>query len=83
MPIYVYTCPECELEEEQIHPVGQAPETLSCPLCGGYFYRNVLLFHVGGQAQIAPPASAPRMDAVWALDHGPDCLCCRPRPRRR
>jgi putative FmdB family regulatory protein len=73
MPIYAYICHECELEEEQIHPVGQAPETLYCPLCGGSFVRSMSLFQVKA---LSPLATAPD-PAAGERRHTPGCVCCR------
>jgi putative FmdB family regulatory protein len=77
VPLYVYSCRRCELEMEELYPLGQAPERgIRCPLCGGYFERDVALFHVGGRSQpvnLNPPAAA--------IHHGVNCACCTP-PRR-
>lgn len=83
MPLYVYTCRRCELEMEELYPLGEAPErSIRCPLCGGYFERDVALFHVGGRSQavkLNPTATEPG-DA--RLTHGVNCLCCTPSRRR-
>ena len=83
MPIYVYTCRTCELEMEELYPLGEAPERgIRCPLCGGYFERDVALFHVGGRSQVvklAPSAMEPR---EARLNHGVNCPCCLPTRRQ-
>ncbi len=77
MPLYVYTCRTCELEMEELHPLGEAPERgIRCPLCGGYFERDVALFHVGGQRQ----AMELNASAAQSVRHGVTCPCC---PLRR
>jgi putative FmdB family regulatory protein len=76
MPLYVYTCRTCELETEELHPLGQAPARgIRCPICGGYFERDVALVNIGGktQAQTIGP------DWASASAHPADCPCCVPR----
>ena len=78
MPLYVYACRRCELEMEELFPLGQAPARgIRCPLCGGYFERDVALFQVGGRSRpvnLDPPAAG--------IHHGVDCVCCAP-PRKQ
>lgn len=81
MPLYVYACHTCELELEELHPLGQAPErSIRCPLCGGYFERAPGLFHQGSAARCdggQEPKLPPRRR------HAPGCPCCFPaRPQR-
>ncbi len=85
MPLYVYTCAECELELEELFAMGKAPDKIRCPLCGGYFTRDQALF------AFARSSSSPMVDLNNALQatvghhrssHGPDCVCCRPRRKR-
>ena len=33
MPIYEYTCPDCEIKFELIRPLSQSSEAASCPKC--------------------------------------------------
>lgn len=79
MPLYVYACQACELELEEMHELGQAPEkSIRCPLCGGYFERIVSLFQArsGAHEETTPNETKP-------LIHGLDCVCCPPRRRKR
>lgn len=79
MPLYVYTCRACELELEELHPLGQAPQrSIRCPLCGGYFERDVALFHVNGRKAATIETGPGRV-----IHHGVNCVCCSPRPTRR
>lgn len=79
MPLYVYTCRTCELELEELHPLGQAPpRSIRCLLCGGYFERDVALFHVSGRK----PAAV-MMGPGHGTEHGVNCSCCTPRLARR
>ena len=79
MPLYLYSCHTCELELEELHPLGQAPlQSIRCPLCGGFFIRDVALFHVNGR-KAAPAANRPEQ----SVRHGINCLCCMPRSARR
>ena len=78
MPLYLFTCPTCELEAEELFPLGQVPEKLMrCPLCGGWFVRDLAIFHVGGRKQVASVRDD--IMATPATRHPLDCLCCRPR----
>lgn len=79
MPLYLYACRTCELEMEELYPLGQAPERgIRCPLCGGYFKREIAPFNIGATGR--PAAAGP-----VALDarHGVNCPCCLPTPLRR
>lgn len=79
MPLYIYTCRTCELELEELHPLGQAPaHSIRCPLCGGYFERDIALFHINGRKP-APIATG----TGRTINHGVNCVCCTPRSARR
>ena len=79
MPLYLYSCHTCELELEELHPLGQAPpQSIRCPLCGGFFTRDVALFHVSG-GKAVPAVTTPKQP----VRHGIDCLCCTPGSTRR
>ena len=79
MPLYLYSCHTCELELEELHPLGQAPEqSIRCPLCGGDFVRDLGRFQVGGRHPV-PSNNAP----THVIAHGSDCRCCTPRAARR
>jgi putative FmdB family regulatory protein len=83
MPIYVYSCRTCELEMEELYPLGQAPvRGIRCPLCGGYFERDVALFHVGGRSQPVKLASSAMEQSEARPDHGVNCPCCPPLRRQ-
>ncbi len=76
MPLYLYECATCELELEELHPMGQAPDTsLRCPLCGGWFARVIAPVQIGGRR--TAPSILSGVDSP--LPHDRDCLCCRPR----
>ncbi len=52
MPIYVYTCPECEIEIEEMRPFAEADAPMWCPVCGAECRRGLSLFAgVGGRAE--------------------------------
>jgi putative FmdB family regulatory protein len=78
MPLYLYTCRTCELEMEELYPLGQAPERgIRCPLCGGYFMREIARVNIGATGR--PAATRP---AAAETPHGINCPCCSPTPRR-
>lgn len=79
MPLYLYECQTCELEMEELHPLGLAPaRAIRCPICGGWFERVIANVHSRGSAHRANFSS---MDTS-PLQHGLNCICCRPRPGR-
>ncbi|MEM7134757.1 MAG: FmdB family zinc ribbon protein [Chloroflexota bacterium] len=89
MPLYVYACQTCELELEEMHALGQAPEkSIRCPLCGGYFERVVSLFQVrkrtdGQTDQNSTTHSQTDQNGTMPPTHGVDCVCCFPTRYRR
>jgi putative FmdB family regulatory protein len=44
MPIYEYSCPECNLKFELLRPLSQAREPASCPQCRGKVNRVLSSF---------------------------------------
>jgi len=76
MPLYLYECHTCELEMEELYPIGQAPDrSIRCPLCGGWFERVMAPVHSGGRSAHSSVSS-------WVdpqLRHASECICCRPR----
>lgn len=79
MPLYVYTCPECEIELEELRPAWRADDPLECPVCHGLCVREFRSFNVRSRAAAAPIYASPRQ--VAQVLHGLDCSCCRPRRR--
>lgn len=72
MPIYVYACPNCGLEIEELRPAGKADDPLRCPVCGGLCARGVTNFFVSlGRKEKDPTVRKPA--------HPPGCPCCAPR----
>ena len=79
MPLYLYECHTCELEMEELHPIGQAPDrSIRCPLCGGWFKRVMAPVHTGGRS--IQRSTAAILDPQ--LRHDRDCVCCRPRAEK-
>jgi putative FmdB family regulatory protein len=72
MPVYVYNCPDCELEIEEKRPMGEADAPLECPLCGEFCERVFAVsFGVWKSGAVEPVATpAPRF-------HTFGCSCCR------
>lgn len=78
MPIYVYKCPDCEVEVEERRKMSQAGDPLDCPLCGTLLVRGITSFMFNsGRAAPAAESSLPT-----AARHGRGCPCCSPVPRR-
>ncbi len=44
MPIYEYTCTDCNLKFELIRPLSQATEAATCPKCEGSAERVLSTF---------------------------------------
>ncbi len=81
MPLYVYSCPDCDLELEERRAAAQADwPPVECPVCHGVCTRTISLFSVHSRSQVADPGITARIglhDPPAA--HGPACACCRPR----
>lgn len=77
MPLYVYECPECEIELEELRPVWRADDPVECPVCHGLCLRVTSTCYVRRAPEpiYATPAHVAR------VRHGLDCPCCRPRRR--
>jgi putative FmdB family regulatory protein len=76
MPIYVYACPECELEIEEMRPMAQADAPMWCPACGAECGRGITNFAaVAGRARGESQAVAtPTGQSI----HRAGCACCYP-----
>jgi putative FmdB family regulatory protein len=75
MPLYVYSCDECEIELEELRSAFQADDPVECPICHGLCVRAVSNFSTrsrSAEATIVPPAGSRR-----AMAHPPSCRCCR------
>jgi putative FmdB family regulatory protein len=44
MPLYVYGCPECEIELEELRPAWRADDPVECPVCHGLCTREFSTF---------------------------------------
>ncbi len=77
MPLYVYECPECEIELEERRPAWQADDPVEYPICHGLCVRTVSTVHV--RRSPSPVYATP--EQVARVAHGVDCVCCRPRRR--
>jgi putative FmdB family regulatory protein len=79
MPIYVYTCSECELEIEELRPMAQADAPMWCPACGAECGRGITNFaHPARQAQSEPQAV---VTPAGIPIHRAGCACCYPSRR--
>ena len=76
MPIYIYTCPECELEIEEMRPMSQADAPMWCPACGAECGRGLTSFAaVAGRARgEVREAATPTGTRI----HRSGCPCCYP-----
>lgn len=76
MPLYVYSCPECEIELEELRPAWQSDEPVECPICHGFCIREISTFNTRSRSAAAPVYATPQHVARAA--HGSRCSCCRP-----
>ena len=63
MPIYEYTCPECNTTFEKMRPVSQSDQSCECPSCKAEAKRKMSVFSafsqtMGGVAKAVPGASS-------------------------
>jgi putative FmdB family regulatory protein len=77
MPLYVYSCPECDIELEERRPAARADDIVECPVCHGFCTRQVSTFSVRSMRAQAAIYASPQQ--VARAMHSPDCGCCRPR----
>lgn len=79
MPLYTYTCPECEIEIEELRPSWRADEPVECPVCHGLCVRDLSSFSIRSRNAPKPVYASP--EQVRRALHGPGCPCCIPRRR--
>ncbi len=79
MPLYVYSCPECEVELEELRPAWRVDDPVECPVCHGLCTRELSTFSTRSRSPQAPIYASPQQ--VARTIHGSDCGCCRPRRR--
>lgn len=68
MPTYQYTCQRCGTQSDELHPMSDIPDAVSCPACGAKATRDFVPPHFstkgddlnGGNPQYCP-ALARRM----------------------
>jgi len=73
MPLYVYSCPTCEIEVEELRPMKEAAMPFVCPVCHEIGVREITSFNLwrGGE----PNSNS---GEHWSRSlHGSDCGCCR------
>lgn len=77
MPIYVYKCPDCDIEVEERRKMSQADDPLACPFCGDLLVRGITSFMVntGRGTAVSPSETQPTA-------HAAGCPCCYPSTRR-
>lgn len=76
MPLYVYSCPTCEIEVEELRPMKDATMPFVCPVCHKIGVREITSFTLwrGGSQQ---HNQADTSDSWPRSFHGGDCVCCR------
>jgi len=79
MPLYVYDCPECEIELEELRPAWRADDPVECPVCHGLCTRALSMFSTRSRSPQSPIYASPQQ--VARAFHGFDCDCCRARRR--
>jgi len=79
MPTYVYFCPECELEIEELRPMSMADDPMWCPACGAPVRRGLTAAMFIGSSKSSEADSS-----STSASHSFSCPCCAPpRPRNQ
>jgi putative FmdB family regulatory protein len=81
MPLYQYSCDECEIVVEELHPIGRAPVFAECPICHGVCKQDIAPIAAMRPAPLQNAAPAPIYGRVPAHYHHDGCVCCTPRRR--
>ncbi|ABX04715.1 hypothetical protein Haur_2075 [Herpetosiphon aurantiacus DSM 785] len=76
MPLYVYSCPQCAIEIEELRPQREADMPFVCPVCHEFGVRDITSFHLWRNQ----PSPELRTPSTGDKDHHPSCACCRPYP---
>ncbi len=69
MPLYTYTCPECEIEIEELRPAARADDLVESPVCHGLCTRDISSFSFRSRSAPTPVYASPQ-HVARAL-HGP------------
>jgi len=83
VPIYVYICPEYELEIEEMRPMSQADAPMWCPACGAECGRGITNF-AAVAGRLRGDSSEGTKEAQAAVTpsgqpiHRAGCPCCSP-----
>jgi putative FmdB family regulatory protein len=80
MPLYVYSCGECEIELEERRPAWRAEEPVECPICHRLCTRELSTFATRRREQ--EPPTFPLLWRTTPTRHSLDCECCGPSRRR-
>lgn len=73
MPLYVYSCPECEIELEELRPAARSDEPVECPVCHGLCLREVSNFSF---RSASPPDRSAAATRPTPHRHIPGSGCC-------
>jgi putative FmdB family regulatory protein len=77
MPLYVYSCPDCEIELEELRPSSRVDDPVECPVCHGLCTRDLTTFSMGRSSSSGSASEAQQPARTWA--HAAGCSCCMPR----
>ena len=73
MPIYEYTCKDCEQTFESLRPMSQADQPIPCARCGGKHTRRKLsVFYAESGGKAVAGASEPSCGSCG----GGNCSSC-------
>ncbi len=79
MPLYIYTCPACRVEVEELRSISKINDPVPCPVCQGPCTRDIALFSLGGDTR---DAISDRGEVGYAprskRQHRAGCPCCVP-----
>ena len=77
MPLYVYTCPSCGIEVEELRSISKMNDPMACPICQGNCSRDVALFSLGGDTRDAISERG-EVGYTPSKRHRAGCPCCVP-----
>lgn len=72
MPIYRYSCPECDLFVEELRPMRFSDANVECPVCHTLCVQAIAPVNVIGRA----PDPDAETDNAAPHPFDPTCSCC-------
>ena len=77
MPLYIYICPSCRIEVEELRSTSKMNDPVPCPICQGDCTRDIALFSLGGDTRDAISERG-EVGYTPSRKHRAGCPCCVP-----